>query len=156
MKHLKSIWDKLLESYTGYDWEFVSTSDNKVKYRFTDVEDNEYLVEFKSLPSIRKDTLSTEWELTYFVHSNDHYSVSKLTGVNPYKICYTVLTDILIDFTKRYSWVKKIHIHGLSKDRERGYISQRTKIYIRHLERNPIPGYKLLPNYGNRINLVKI
>jgi len=155
MKYLESIWTKILESYTGYDWEFSSATDTKVKYNFTDSENNEYLVEFKSLPG-RKNDISTEWELTYFVHNEDHYSVSKLTGVNPFKVCHTVLTDILTDFTKRYSWVKSIHIHGLSKDRERSSISQRTKMYVRHLERNPIPGYKLLPNYGNRINLVKI
>ena len=152
MKYLESIW----ESYSGYNWEFLSANDNRVKYTFTDSENNNYLVEFKSLPGIKPGELSTEWELTYFVHNEDHYSVSKLTGVSPYKICKTVLTDILTDFTKRYSWVKSIHIHGLSKDREKSYISQRTKMYVRHLERNPISGYKLLPNYGNRINLIKI
>jgi hypothetical protein len=142
------------ESITGYDWELLYKSNNSVRYIFRDSENNQYLVEIKSL-SGRRDDISTEWELSYFVYNGDNYSVSKLTGVNPYKICKTVLTDILSDFINNYSWIKSINIHGLSKDKERSFISQRTKMYLRHLERNPIIGYKITNN-GNIIKLVKI
>ena len=158
MKYLNSIYDLLLEEVQSYQWELVSDGDKKVKYTFDDDNGNSYLVEIKSLPGIKGD-LSTTWELVYFVADEDQYmrffSVSKVVNVNPYKTVQTVFGDILRDFIKRKSWVKTIMIHGLSKDREREYISQRTKMYVRFLERNPIPGYKLT-QYGNRINLVKI
>lgn len=159
MKYLNSIWDILLESVESYDWEFDSDTDNKVRYTFKDTYENLYLVEFKNIPRLRsgKNDLSTEYELSYFVYdkSKNYYDVSKLVNVNPFKTLKTVLGDILNDFIKRKSWVKKITMVGLSKDREREYISQRTKMYVRYLERNPLPGYRM-ENYGNRINLIKI
>lgn len=158
MKYLNSIYDLLLEEVQSYQWELMSDSDRKVKYTFEDTNGNSYLVEIKSLQGIKND-VSTNWELVYFVVDEDQYtrffSVSKIVNVNPYRTLQTVFGDILQDFTNRKSWVKTITIHGLSKDREREYISQRTKMYVRFLERNPIVGYKLT-QYGNKINLIKI
>lgn len=158
MKYLNSIYDLLLEEVQSYQWELVSDGDKKVKYTFDDDNGNSYLVEIKNLPGIKND-LSTSWELVYFVVDEDQYSrffsVSKVVNVNPYKTLQTVFGDILRDFIKRRSWAKTIMIHGLAKDREREFISQRTKMYVRFLERNPIPGYKLT-QYGNRINLTKM
>lgn len=158
MKHLNSIYDLLLEEVQSYQWELVSDGDKKVKYTFDDANGNSYLVEIKNLPGIKND-LSTSWELVYFVVDEDQYSrffsVSKVVNVNPYRTLQTVFGDILRDFIKRKSWDKTIMIHGLAKDREREFISQRTKVYVRFLERNPIPGYKLT-QYGNRINLTKM
>jgi len=159
MKYLNSIYDLLLEEVQSYQWELVSDSDRKVKYTFDDANGNSYLVEIKNLPGNRGNDISTSWELVYFVVDEDQYtrffSVSKVVNVNPYRTLQTVFGDILRDFIKRKSWTKTIMIHGLAKDREREYISQRTKMYVRFLERNPIPGYKLT-QYGNRINLTKI
>lgn len=159
MKYLNSIYDIILESVESYNWELVSDGDKKVKYTFDDANGNSYLVEIKSLPGIRPGDPSTTWELVYFVVDEDQYmrffSVSKIVNVNPYRVLQTVFGEILKDFIKRKSWVKTITLEGLSKDREREYVSQRTKMYVRYLERNPIPGYKL-SNYGNRINLTKI
>lgn len=158
MKYLNSIYDLLLEEVQSYQWELVSDGDRKVKYTFDDDNGNSYLVEIKNLPGI-KNNLSASWELVYFVVDEDQYtrffSVSKVVNVNPYRTLQTVFGDILRDFIKRKSWAKTIMIHGLAKNREREYISQRTKMYVRFLERNPIPGYKL-SNYGNIINLTKI
>ena len=142
MKYLNSIYDSLLENVQSYNFELVSTTDNKDKYSFEDINENKYLVEFKSLPGIKGD-LSTTWELVYFVHNEDHYSVSKVVNVNPFRVLQTVFGDILNDFIKRRSWVKTITLEGLAKDKEREYVSQRTKMYVRFLERNPISGYKL-------------
>lgn len=159
MKYLNSIWNILLESVESYEWKFESDTDDKVRYKFKDSCDNWYLVEFKSIPRLRagKNDLGTEYELSYFVYdkSKDSYDVSKLVNVNPYRTLKTVFGDILNDFIKRKSWVKKITMVGLSKEREKEYVSQRTKMYVRYLERNPLRGYKL-ENYGNRINLIKI
>ena len=159
MKYLNSIYDLLLEEVQSYQWELVSDGDKKVKYTFDDDNGNSYLVEIKSLPGNRGYDVSTNWELVYFVVDEDKYmrffSVTKIVNANPYKTVQTIFGDILRDFIKRKSWVKTIMIHGLAKDKEREYISQRTKMYVRFLERNPIPGYKL-SNYGNIINLTKM
>jgi hypothetical protein len=80
--------------------------------------------------------------------------VSKLVNVNPYRILKTVLGDILSDFINRRP-AEKITMHGLSKEKEKHYISQRTKMYVRYLEMNPLPGYKM-ENHINKINLIKI
>ena len=151
MKYLKSY----NESVQSYDWELESDNERLVKYTFEDSESNRYLVEFKNIRNGKY--LGTEYELVYFVYdeSVSNYNVSKIVNVNPFKISQTVFGDILNDFLKRKSWAKVIRIEGLSKNVEKQYVSQRTKMYMRFLERNPIDGYRL-ENYGNRINLIKI
>ena len=66
-------------------------------------------------------------------------------------LCKQELTN---DFTNRFR-VKTIYFVGLAKEREREYISSRTKMYVRYLTMNPIPGYRL-QNAGNSIKLDKI
>jgi hypothetical protein len=154
MKYLKPI-HILLEAVDSYNWELSSVTDNKVRYNFEDIEENKYLVEFKSLQAIRRGDLSAQWELTYYVFSNGNFSVSKVVNVNPYKVLKTIFDDILNDFIKRNSWVKVITFFGLSKDQEKSYVSQRTRMYVRYLQRNPISGYRM-ENFGNKINLIKI
>ena len=147
----------MFESVESYQWEFLSDNEKKVRYSFIDTMNNNYLVEFKNIPRLKSsyNDLGTEYELSYYVHDKEYYNVSKLVNVNPYRTLQTVFGEILLDFIKRKSWVKKITMTGLSKDTERQYISQRTRMYVRYLERNPIPGYKM-ENYGNKINLIKI
>lgn len=154
MKYINSIWNFLLESIESYNWEFDSDNDNKVKYFFIDNMNNKYLVEFKNKSGKSR---IVEYELSYYVYdsSKKSYDVNKLVNVNPYKTIKTVLGDILHDFIERNPKVKKITMVGLPKEREREYVSQRTKMYVRYLERNPLPGWKMV-NYGNKINLIKI
>ena len=158
MRYLKSIY-RLLEEVDSYKWELVSDDDKKVKYMFFDTNDNKYLVEFKNIPRLRagKDDLSTEYELSYFVldERGEHFTVSRLVNVNPFSTMKTIFDEILLDFIKRKMWVKKITMTGLSKDREKSMISQRTKMYVRHLERNPVKGFRM-ENFGNKINLIKL
>jgi len=151
MKYLNPISDLLMESIESYQWELTSDSDNKVNYTFNDVMGNKYLVSF-----IRNSKKEDSYELTYYVHDKKqgYYSVSRVVNVNPYKTIQTVLGDILNDFINSRS-PDKVTLEGLSKDRERSYVSQRTKVYLRFLERNPIDGYKM-ENFGNKINLIKI
>jgi len=160
MKYLNSIWDMLFESVQSYEWELWSQqTEGKVQYKFTDSLGNIYLVEFKIIPRLRykKDTPSTEYEVSYFVfdEENEYFNVSKLVNVNPYRTLQTIFSEILPDFIKRKPDAEKITMTGLAKDTERTYVSQRTRMYVRYLERNPIPGFKM-ENYGNKINLVKI
>ena len=155
MKNLSSIYDLLLEGVESYPFELESNNAKMIKYSFEDVVGNRYLVEFKNIPILRTGDLSTTYELLYFVLNDDHYSVSKVVNVNPYRVLKTVFGDILNDFTNRFSWVKTIYFVGLAKEREREYISSRTKMYVRYLNMNPVPGYKL-QNAGNSIQLIKI
>ena len=154
MKNLSSIYDLLLEGVESYAFELVSDNPKMVKYSFEDVVGNRYLVEFKNIPILRTGDLSTTYELLYFVLNDDHYSVSKVVNVNPYRVLKTVFGDILNDFTNRFR-VKTIYFVGLAKEREREYISSRTKMYVRYLTMNPIPGYRL-QNAVNSIKLTKI
>jgi len=157
MKYINSIYDLLLESVESYSWELASDNDKKVRYRFQDTIDNWYLVEFKNIPILKSNNLGTEYELSYFVYDpeKEYYEVSKIVNVNLYRTVETIFGGILKDFIKRKSWVKKITMVGLPKEQEKEYISQRTKVYLRYLQRNPIPGYKLEYFGGNRINLIK-
>ena len=66
-----------------------------------------------------------------------------------------LLVCILNDFIIRFSWIKTIYFIGLAKESEREYISSRTKMYVRYLTTNPVPGYRLKFN-GNKIELNKM
>jgi len=161
MKYLYSIHDFIFESVESYQWELVSdVGDNskKTTYSFIDSIGNKYNVEFNGKLNLRqKRTESiTEYELSYYVYdeSNQSYTSTKIVNVNPYRILQTVFGGIINDFVKRNHLVKKITMFGLSKDREKHFISQRTRMYVRYLERNPIPGFTMT-NYSNTINLIK-
>lgn len=160
MKNLSSIYDLLLEGVESYLFELKYDNPKMVKYSFEDAVGNRYLVEFKNIPILRtgnwnsETDLSNTYELLYFVLNDDHYSVSKVVNVNPYRVLKTVFGDILNDFTNRFR-VKTIYFVGLAREREREYVSSRTKMYVRYLTMNPITGYRL-QNAGNSIKLNKI
>jgi hypothetical protein len=152
MKYLKSIY----ESIESYKWEFISDNDFLVKYTFTDLSGNEYLVEFKNdYDKVGdKKILSKQYEISYFVKDGENYNVKKIVNVNPYRTLKTILDEILIDFLNRKPWINSIRIEGLRKDSERDFITKRTKLYMRYLERNPVSGFTL-KQIGNTIKLNK-
>lgn len=160
MKYLNSIYDLLFEEVESYQWELSEDTNARVRYNFIDANGNKYLLEFKNVPRLRdsRNDLGTEYEASYFVfdEDKDYYDVSKLVNTNPYSTLKTIFGEIFPDFTKRKSWVKTITMFGLAKDREKHYITQRTKMYVRYLERNPVAGYKLEYNGNNKISLIKI
>ena len=155
MKHLSSIYDLLLESIESYEFQLLSDDPMLFKYSFIDVVGNKYLVELKNTPVGKVGILSNIYELVYFVEDKGEYSVSKIVNVNPYRVLQTVFGDILNDFISRCSWAKTIYFIGLSKDRERDYVSSRTKVYYRYLQNNPIDGWEI-DRYSNEIYLNKI
>lgn len=137
----------------------ITKDDNyHVDYTFEDHSGNKFLVQFKNI-TIGKNTLSKEYTMSYFAWDieTNNWSVSKLVESSPYKIVSTVLGTILNDFVKRKSFLcNKIQFEGLAKENEKDYMTQRTKMYLRYLERNPIPNFKMT-NYGNNIiTLTKI
>lgn len=137
----------------------ITKDDNyHVDYIFEDHSGNKFLVQFKNI-TIGKNTLSKEYTMSYFAWDieTNNWSVSKLVESSPYKIVSTVLGTILNDFVKRKAFLcNKIQFEGLAKENEKDYMTQRTKMYLRYLERNPIPNFKMT-NYGNNIiTLTKI
>jgi methyltransferase-like protein len=91
--------------------------------------------------------------MSYFVWDSEinNWSVSKLISSSPYKIVSMVLGKILNDFVVRKSFLcNKVQFEGLAKENESDYMTQRTKMYLRYLENNPVPNFKMT-NYGNNI-----
>jgi len=155
MKYLKKI-NELVESYK---FNLVSDDDYIINYNFIDIDNNEYLVQFKNdtIGPKSKPQLSKTYELTFYTKDeNNNWSVSIIVNSNIWRLLKTIFTDILNDFLERKKWVRIIRMEGLSKEIEKEYVSQRTKIYLRHLQRNPINGFKIEYFGSNKINLVRI
>lgn len=153
MKYLSN-FQLFLEEVECYKFDIISDGPKIVKYSFIDVKGNNYLVEFKNIPMGRGGSLGTTYELVYFVEDGEYYSVSKLVNVNPYSVLETIFGGILSDFIKRFSWVKTIFFVGLSKEREKHFVSSRTRVYMRYLDRNPVPGFRVSQS-GNNIKLIR-
>lgn len=155
MKYLNPIQNLLTEEVKSYQFEIESTDPLLLKYTFHDVVGNKYLVEFKNIPVRKVGELSHVYELLYFVEDEGQYSVSKIVNVNPYKVLQTVFGDILNDFIKRCSWAKEIFFVGLAKDKEKDYVTSRTRIYKRYLDMNPPNGFSVRQG-GNAIQLRRL
>jgi len=153
MKYLNT-FDLFLEEFQSYNFQIISDDPKMIKYSFVDVAGNKYLVEFKNIPIDRGGSLGTTYELVYFVEDGEYYSVSKIVNVNIYSVLQTIFGDILNDFIRRFRWVKTIFFVGLSKERERHFVSSRTRIYMRYLDRNPVPGFRVSQS-GNNIKLIR-
>jgi len=150
MKYLNYKYYFLIESFK--DTIKIGNEDNlKVDYTFIDNLGNKYLVEFKNIKN------TNTYSISYFVWDIDisNWSVSKIIKSNPWRIVKTVFGDIFSDFVNRKKNCTKIKFTGLSKDLQKELVSQRTKMYIRFLERNPLQGFRVT-NYGNDITLQKI
>ena len=155
MKYLSHFFQFLTEEVQSYHFELESNDPFLIKYKFEDVAGNKYLVEFKNIPVIKPGKLSNVYELLYYVEDNGDYSVSKIVNVNPYRTLQTVFGDILNDFSKRCVWAKEIFFVGLAKDREKDYVTSRTKIYKRYLDMNPPEGFSVRRG-GNAIQLRRL
>lgn len=154
MKHLNSILNFIFENVKSYEFELISNDTKMFKYTFEDVIGNKYLVEFKNIPVNKKSSLSNVYELLYYVYSDGYYTVSKIVNVNPYRVLQTVFGDILNDFIKKCPWATNIYFIGLGKDREKEFVTSRTKIYSRYLDMNPPVGF-IVKQSGNTIQLTK-
>ena len=129
-----------------------------VKYGFTDVDKNDYLVQFKNdSTGPNSSILGSSYELTYFVWDEDilDWSVDKIVNSNIFRVTKTVFGDVVTSFLNSTPWVKTLRFEGISKETEGKYvITKRTKLYTRYLKNNPIEGYRLESDM-NRINLIK-
>lgn len=152
MKYIHSYLELINEGVEGYSYSLISDDPFLFKYEFFDIVGNRYLVEFKNIAIASKEILSSFYELVYFVEDNGSFSVSKIVNVNPYKILQTVLGDILEDFSLNCRNAKIIYVVGLAKEREKNFITSRTKIYKRYLDMNPPKEFNVQQK-GNSIEL---
>jgi len=144
MKWIKPI--NLFESVQSYQFD----KGDDLHYYFIDEFRNEFMVEFDKIGD-------NEVECVYLVKDNtkQHFKWTyKEVKTNIFKVTQTILSDIIIDFMKNNPNIEEILIKGLSKEKEKDFISQRTKWYLRFLERNPIEGWSV-ERSGNEIYLFK-
>jgi hypothetical protein len=126
---------KLFESFTT------------IKYEFS-IDNEKYQVEFRKLVDM--------WELLYYVWDNDKWSVTKLTSKgNTHKVVDLVFGKYLNKFIDENN-PKEILIEGLPKEKEKEYVSQRTKLYLRYLRKNIPTGWDLSPKEEPKNNIIKL
>jgi hypothetical protein len=145
MKHLLRF--KLFEAVQSYDWKFDGQDGNCWIYYFDDESGNQFRVEIERHPE-------NEVEIRYLVKDGDDWNYKEVK-TNVWKITETVMGQILKDFLSKNDWVQSVKIVGLGKVVENEPITQRTKLYWRYLNNNPIDGWEL-DRYGNEIYLDKI
>ena len=159
MKYLKKFNILIREFVETYDIKSISGDEFVVKYQFTDIENNRYLVQFKNdtVGTKKNPILGNSYELTYYVWDDEvgDWNVNKIVNSNVWRVLHTIFGVVLEDFILKHSWVNSIRLEGLAKEREKEFITQRTKLYLRHLKNNPINGFRI-ENWGNnRINLIR-
>ena len=160
MKYLKNFMTMVIEGIESYKVDIFSNSDFITKYVFSDLEGNEYLVQFKNdvVGPKNNPMVGSSYELTYFVwdEETEDWSIDKIVNSNVFRVMKTIFGEIVPLFLSKNSWVNLLRFEGLGKENENKFaITQRTKLYLRYLSNNPIEGYKM-ENNGNRINLIKI
>jgi hypothetical protein len=142
MKHLKSI----LESIESYPFEYGGLEGATYYYYFSDGQ-NEFRVEIDRKPQ-------SEAEVVYRVKTGDNWTF-ELVQTNIFSLLKTIFNGIIPDFINKNDWCSEITIKGLGKGNESDAITQRTKVYYRYLQNNPIEGWEL-DRYDNEIYLDKI
>lgn len=142
MKYIKSIF----ESIDSFPFEYGGLEGETYYYFFSDGQ-NEFRVEIDRKPE-------GEAEILYRVKENEEWSF-KVVQTNIFSLLKTIFSQIIPDFISKNDWCQMITIKGLGKETEKEPIHQRTKVYYRYLQNNPIEGWEL-DRYGNEIYLDKI
>ena len=143
MKHLKSIFESI-ESFPFEDG--GHEGETYYYYYFSDGQ-NEFRVEIDRKPE-------GEVEVLYRVKEDSEWTF-KVVKTNIFSLLKTIFSGIIPDFISKNDWCQMITIKGLGKGTEKDPIHQRTKVYYRYLQNNPIEGWEL-DRYSNEIYLDKI
>lgn len=142
MNHLKSIFESI-ESSPFEDGGLEGTT---YYYYFSDGQ-NDFRVEIDRKPE-------GEVEVIYRVKEGNDWTF-KVVKTNIFSLLKTIFSGIIPDFISKNDWCQMITIKGLGKGTEKDPIHQRTKVYYRYLQNNPIEGWEL-DRYSNEIYLDKI
>lgn len=145
MKHILKF--KLFESVQSYDFTYEEQEGPYWIYLLQDEFGNQFKVEISRHPE-------NEIELIYLVKDGDNWTYKEVK-TNIWRLTETIIGRILNDFLNRNDWVETVKIVGLGKTSEKEAVTQRTKLYWRYLNNNPITGWEL-DRYGNEIYLYKI
>jgi len=142
MRYIKSIF----ESIESFPFEDGGLEGATYYYFFSDGQ-NEFRVEIDRKPE-------GEAEILYRVKEGDEWTF-KVVQTNIFSLLKTIFSGIIPDFISKNDWCQMITIKGLGKGTEKYPLHQRTKVYYRYLQNNPIDGWEL-DRYGNEIYLDKI
>jgi hypothetical protein len=142
MRHIKSIF----ESIESFPFEDGGLEGATYYYFFSDGQ-NDFRVEIDRKPE-------GEAEILYRVKQGEDWTF-KVVQTNIFSLLKTIFSGIIPDFISKNDWCQMITIKGLGKGTEKDPIHQRTKVYYRYLQNNPIDGWEL-DRYGNEIYLDKI
>lgn len=145
MKFIQSF--KLFESIESYDFTYQGQDGPYWIYLLNDDFGNQFKVEISRHPE-------NEIELIYLVKNGDDWTYKEVK-TNIWRLTETIIGKILNDFLSKNEWVETVKIVGLGKTTEKEAITQRTKLYWRYLNNNPMSGWEL-DRYGNEIYLYKI
>jgi hypothetical protein len=142
MRHIKSIF----ESIESFPFEDGGLEGATYYYFFSDGQ-NDFRVEIDRKPE-------GEAEILYRVKQGEDWTF-KVVQTNIFSLLKTIFSGIIPDFISKNDWCQMITIKGLGKGTEKDPLHQRTKVYYRYLQNNPIDGWEL-DRYGNEIYLDKI
>jgi hypothetical protein len=137
---------KLFENVKPYSFYYDGFDGASYHYFFTD-DKNKFRVEFDKRPY-------NEIEITYRVLNQNNKWSFEMVETNIFRIMETIFGHILPDFIKQNPWCESFVIKGLGKITEKEPITQRTKAYMRYLQKNPVEGWNI-DRYGNEISLLK-
>ena len=121
--------------------------EKSVTFEFSDTFENVYEIEYR--------IKGKKSELLWYINIDNQLYVNKLSNsYEAIKIFKTVLASIE-EFINIRSEIKEITFEGVAKEREKEYLTQRSKFYAWYLKRHPLENWKL-ENHINKFKLIKI
>ena len=103
MKYLKNFNIMVKESIETYKIKSVDNdNDFLIKYYFMDIEENNFMVQFKNdkIGPKLNPMLGNSYELTWYVRDDEfnNWSVNKIVNTNIWRLLHTIFGVILEDF----------------------------------------------------------